>query len=100
MQKMRANTIQFLIFLCFLPIEKDFPMLYLKLVPWKFHITTDTLGCIDSVIDGVTGLICKTGDCKTLSDLMFKLYADPVLRKKLGKQAREHVIKHTILNHM
>ena len=57
-------------------------------------ITTDTLGCIDSVTDGVTGLICKTGDCKTLSDLMFKLYVDPVLRKKLGKQAREHVIKH------
>ena len=55
-------------------------------------ITTDALGCIDSVVDGVTGLIYKTGDCKALANLMFKLYVDPVLRKKLGKQAREHII--------
>lgn len=56
-------------------------------------ITTDALGCIDSVIDGVTGLICKTGDQNALADLMFKLYINPVLRKNLGKQAREHIIK-------
>lgn len=57
-------------------------------------ITTDALGCIDSVVDGVTGLIYKTGDCKALANLMFKLYVDPVLRKKLGKQAREHIIQY------
>jgi len=57
-------------------------------------ITTDALGCIDSVVDGVTGLIYKTGDQKALANLMYKLYVDPVLRKRLGKQAREHIIKY------
>lgn len=57
-------------------------------------ITTDALGCIDSVVDGVTGFIYKTGDHSTLANLMLKLYEDHELRIRLGKQAREHIIKH------
>jgi len=75
--------------------REGFPNVVLEAGAMKIPvITTDALGCIDSVVNGVTGLIYKTGDCKALADLMFKLYVDPAFRKRLGKQAREHIIKH------
>lgn len=45
------------------------------------------------IIDGVNGLKFSPGDSQKLCDLILKLYSEPELRVKLGKKAREDVIK-------
>ncbi len=57
-------------------------------------ITTDALGCRDSVVNLETGLIVPLGDIKKLADAMIKLGSDNLLRSNLGKKARQHVLKY------
>ncbi|MCR4417839.1 MAG: glycosyltransferase family 4 protein [Ignavibacteria bacterium] len=45
------------------------------------------------IIDGENGLKFKPGDVEKLTELILKLYDDEFLRTKLGKKAREDVIK-------
>ena len=54
-------------------------------------ICSDTYGVMDAMGDEVTGLRCKTADSKTLRDCMEKLYANPDLRKELGKNGQKRV---------
>jgi glycosyltransferase involved in cell wall biosynthesis len=56
-------------------------------------ITTNALGCIDSVVDGETGIIVQKDDPDALHDAMLKLVEDAPLRKKMGQAARKRVLK-------
>jgi glycosyltransferase involved in cell wall biosynthesis len=51
-------------------------------------ITTDAPGCLDSVVDGKTGLVFPCGDAAELANRMEQLYVDPVLRATLGAAGR------------
>ena len=54
-------------------------------------ITTDTYGVRDSIIEGTTGLRCKTQDVKSLSECMTILYGDKEQREKLGQNGVNYV---------
>ena len=43
-------------------------------------------------LDGVTGIECPNGDSKAYSEALKKLAADPELREKYGKAARQRVL--------
>ncbi len=58
----------------------------------KPTITTDTTGCNDIVIDGVTGLLCKVRDAKDLRSKMQEMVKlSKEQRAEMGRQARERV---------
>jgi len=56
-------------------------------------ITTRATGCIDSIIDGETGIFVNHDDRELLSALEF-LYENENKRKKMGEEGRHFVINH------
>ena len=54
-------------------------------------ITTFATGCCDSVVDGRTGLLVKTGDAEALAEAIRTLLDDPGRRLGMGRCARSHV---------
>jgi len=52
-------------------------------------VTTNATGAVDSVIDGVTGIIVPVGDSDALSRAIGKLLRDPDLRSAMGRAGRE-----------
>lgn len=52
-------------------------------------ITTDSIGCRDTVEDGVNGFIIPIKDSDTLADKIRILVNHPELRKEMGKEARK-----------
>jgi glycosyltransferase involved in cell wall biosynthesis len=56
-------------------------------------ITTSALGCIDSVENEKTGLIVPMNDPEKLEAAMERLITNEELRKRLGKNARQNVLK-------
>jgi len=56
-------------------------------------ICSDTYGVMDAMVDNVTGLRCKTQDCKSLETAMRYLYNDEHLRSILGDNGRRRVLK-------
>lgn len=55
-------------------------------------ITTNALGCVDSVRDNETGYVVPAKDAAALLDRMEKLYADRTLRAALGRTGRAFVL--------
>lgn len=55
-------------------------------------IVSDATGCIDSVINQITGIVVPKGDFQELAVQIEKLYFDPDRVRVLGKAAREKVI--------
>jgi len=55
-------------------------------------VTTDATGAIDSVRNGETGFIVKTGDSRRLAVAIKKLLCDPDLASRYGVAARNRVI--------
>jgi len=51
-------------------------------------VTTRATGAVDSVIDGVTGILVPVGDASALAGAIGKLLADPELRARMGKAGR------------
>jgi glycosyltransferase involved in cell wall biosynthesis len=51
-------------------------------------ITTDTPGCRDAVLDGVTGILIPPRDHQALAEAIRKLIESPNLRKQMGQQGR------------
>ena len=51
-------------------------------------ITTDVVGCRETVIEGVTGLLVRSHDAGALADAMLRLGADLELAAKMGKAGR------------
>ncbi|MBN2456872.1 MAG: glycosyltransferase family 4 protein [Sedimentisphaerales bacterium] len=56
-------------------------------------IATRVTGCVDAVVDNVTGLMVDVNDELQLAEAMLKLARNTGLRNKLGRQGRERVKK-------
>ena len=52
-------------------------------------VTTDSVGCRDTVIDGKNGFIIPIKDSDALANALKKLIDNPELRQTMGKNARE-----------
>jgi glycosyltransferase involved in cell wall biosynthesis len=52
-------------------------------------ITTDTVGCREVVVDGVSGLLVPVKDAEALAQAMVKLSQNPEMRERMGKAGRE-----------
>jgi glycosyltransferase involved in cell wall biosynthesis len=50
-------------------------------------VTTTATGAVDSVVDGVTGLLVPTGDARALAEALTRLSGDRELRLRLGREA-------------
>lgn len=57
-------------------------------------ITTDATGAVDSVVDGVTGIIVPVDDTRALAAAVVRLARDPELRKRFGEAGRQRMIDH------
>lgn len=76
--------------LCLPTLREGFPNVVLEAAAAGLPtVTTDATGARDSVVDGVTGLICKAGDAASLADRLSELLsAEPAHRRSMGEQAR------------
>lgn len=55
-------------------------------------ITTDATGAVDSVEDGLTGLIVPVDDAPALAAAIDRLLREPALRREMGAAARARVV--------
>ena len=51
-------------------------------------VTTTATGAIESIVDGVTGVVVPVGDSKALTKAVDELLADPALRRRMGRAGR------------
>lgn len=56
-------------------------------------VTTDSVGCRDTVINGENGIIIPTKDAGALAAALKKLIDDPKLRQSMGRNAREFAVR-------
>lgn len=54
-------------------------------------IAAEVTGCVDAVVDEVTGLLVEVDNAQQVFSAMMRLVKAPGLRKKLGKQGRQRV---------
>lgn len=54
-------------------------------------VSTDTRGCRDVVVDGITGLLVPVRNVQSLADAMERLGLDADLRNQFGSEGRSHV---------
>lgn len=57
----------------------------------KAVATTNATGAIDSVVDGVTGILVPVGDADGLAAALDKLLIDPELCARMGRDGRERI---------
>lgn len=68
------------------------PMALLEAMSWGLAIVATPVGGIpDVVVDGKNGLLVQPGDTAALAAAVKRLTADPVLRQRLGNEARTSV---------
>lgn len=63
-------------------------------------VTTNTIGCRDSIINGYNGLLCKAFDFKDLSRKLEILMINKNLRKKMSSNARNYARKNFPINNI
>jgi glycosyltransferase involved in cell wall biosynthesis len=56
------------------------------------HIATRVTGCVDAVVDGVTGLLVAPNGSAELRSAIRQLADDPELRQRLGQAARRRAV--------
>ena len=56
-------------------------------------VTTSATGALDSVCDGVTGVVVPVGDAIALADALMKLLSNRDLAQRMGRAGRERVIR-------
>lgn len=56
-------------------------------------VATRIPGCVDAVVDGVTGILVPARNSVALADAIRKLLTDPELRQRMGKAGRERVVR-------
>jgi glycosyltransferase involved in cell wall biosynthesis len=54
-------------------------------------VVTDCGGSPELVVDGVSGIVVPAGDAGAIADALGRLCADPDLRERLGRAARERI---------
>jgi lipopolysaccharide/colanic/teichoic acid biosynthesis glycosyltransferase len=52
-------------------------------------VVTRATGAVDSVKDGVTGLLIPVGDTRALTEAIARLLSEPALRARMGRAGRE-----------
>lgn len=57
-------------------------------------ITTNVIGCKDTVVDGENGFIIPGNDAQALADKLRILIEDKALRERMGKAARQYAEEH------
>ena len=78
--------------LCLPSRREGFPNVVLEAAAMgKPTIASDATGVVDSVVDGLTGLIFKTDDAKDLARAIFELSSNEEDRLALGEGALRHV---------
>jgi len=77
-----------------LPSHREgFPNVVLEAAAMELPvITTDAIGCVDSVVDNKTGFIVPRKNVEKLKEKMALLLGDAAMRKAMGKQARKRAI--------
>lgn len=56
-------------------------------------IASRVTGCVDAVVDGVTGLLFPARDAAALAQAILTLVRDPQLRRSMGQAGRERVLR-------
>ena len=54
-------------------------------------VATMATGAIDSVLDGVSGLLVPVGDARSLADAIGTLLAKPEMARSMGKAGRDRI---------
>jgi glycosyltransferase involved in cell wall biosynthesis len=57
-------------------------------------VASNAVGCVDAVVDGVTGTLVSVGSSSALVSAISRYLSDPQLRKRHGKAGRERILKH------
>ncbi|MAZ07157.1 MAG: hypothetical protein CMM99_01640 [Rickettsiales bacterium] len=53
-------------------------------------VTTNAIGCRESILPNKNGLLCKVRDYKSLAKKIEKLIVNPKLRKKFSNNAKKY----------
>ena len=56
-------------------------------------VATRTIGCVDAVVDGVTGTLVPPRDPKALAEGIARYLDDPDLSRRHGQAGRERVLR-------
>jgi len=56
-------------------------------------VATRVTGCVDAVVDGVTGTLVPAGDARALADGLLAFLRDPALRRTHGRAGRARVLR-------
>jgi glycosyltransferase involved in cell wall biosynthesis len=74
--------------------REGFPNVLLEAAAMELPVVaTRVTGCVDAVIDGVTGTLVEPRDAEGLAKALLAYACDPQLRKQHGKAAREMVLR-------
>jgi len=57
-------------------------------------VTTNATGAVDSVENGVTGIVVRKGHAEDLAEALTRVLSDPLYRSRLGSNARPWVMNH------
>lgn len=76
-----------------LPTRREgFPYVLLEAAAMqKPAIATKVTGCVDAVVDGVTGILIEPDNAPALLEALRQLVNDPALRKRMGQTARKRI---------
>jgi glycosyltransferase involved in cell wall biosynthesis len=66
----------------------------------KAVIATSAGGLVESVLDGITGLLVPPGDSMALAEAIAALVRAPSLASEMGRRGRERVMQHFTLTEM
>ena len=81
--------------LCLPTLREGFPNVVLEAAASSVPaVTTDATGAVDSVVDGVTGLVSSAGSSADLAHKLQLILEDRVLRQEMGRQAHAFVSEH------
>ena len=80
--------------LCLPTLREGFPNVVLEAAASSVPtVTTDATGAVDSVVDGVTGLIVQAGSGASLAEALAALIDDPDARTRMGHASRKRVVQ-------
>lgn len=75
-------------------LREGFPYALLEAAAMELPVVaTRATGCVDAVVDGETGLLVDIGDTEGFRIAMERLIEDADLRRRLGRAARQRVVR-------